>query len=96
MQTAMDVDVVRPPSPTPSPPPVFRVDDILVTKLTEKLNTDTAKLNVEQLEQLRALCLSCVWRRRQDWDRDEMVRELISLVNEFVEEVNLDFQDQLE
>jgi hypothetical protein len=48
---------------------------------------------VEQLEQLRATCLGCVWRRRKEWDRDALVGELKEVVKEFVDEVVDDMSD---
>ncbi|EKM75062.1 hypothetical protein AGABI1DRAFT_132600 [Agaricus bisporus var. burnettii JB137-S8] len=73
---------------TPTPPlPDFHVDEVLITELHRQLKMNTASLNVEQLEQLRATCLGNVWRHRTEWDRDNLVRELMDLVKEFVEEV---------
>lgn len=73
---------------TPTPPlPDFHVSQILVDELRELLRTRTANLTIEQLEQLRATSLGTVWRHRKEWDRDELVRELLRDVQEFVEEV---------
>ncbi|KAL0955241.1 hypothetical protein HGRIS_004140 [Hohenbuehelia grisea] len=73
-------------SPTP-PLPDFHVDESLVADLAHDLRDRTDRLNVEQLEQLRATCLGAVWRHRTEWDRDGLVRELVGVVSEFVSEV---------
>jgi len=80
----------RTPSPSPGPPPVFQVDENLLSQLSERLVSGTGSLTVEQLEQLRAACFDCVWRRRSEWDRDDALRELLSIVDEFLEEVVMD------
>lgn len=85
----------RPPPPprTPTPLPDFHVDEGLLSQLQGSLRGNTSSLNVEQLEQLRATCLGAVWRRRSEWDRDTLVRELQDLVGDFVEEVGMHDKD---
>lgn len=78
---------------TPTPLPDFHVDEGALLQLKALLRDSTGSLNVEQLEQLRATCLSCIWRHRTEWDRDGLVQELTELVKEFVEEVALDDVD---
>lgn len=78
---------------TPTPLPEFHVDQTLVFKLKGDLRDTTASLTVEQLEQLRATCLGCIWRHRTEWDRDALVQELKELVKEFVGEVVEDVSD---
>lgn len=73
-------------SPTP-PLPEFKVSPLLLSELRGLLKESTAGLTVEQLEQLRATSLGSVWRHRKDWDRDELTKELIKDVKEFIEEV---------
>ncbi|KAF8164708.1 hypothetical protein B0H34DRAFT_779832 [Crassisporium funariophilum] len=81
---------------TPSPPlPDFHVDKALVEELRQVLRDSTFALTVEQLEQLRATCLGNVWRHRADWDRDELVRELLGVVKDFVEEVTADWDSDV-
>ncbi|KAK0197523.1 AAA-domain-containing protein [Armillaria mellea] len=75
---------------TPTPLPDFHIDEGLVSQLQGSLRGNTASLTVEQLEQLRATCLGCVWRHRSAWDRDNLVRELQDIVSDFVEEVGQD------
>ena len=95
-------DAQRPPSPmqielqrTPSPPPPpFHVDETLLAELETSFVDHTGNLSVEQLEQLRALCLGNVWKHRQEWDRDPLVKELFEVVKEFVEEVRIDFDEE--
>ncbi|THH05437.1 hypothetical protein EW145_g4792 [Phellinidium pouzarii] len=82
----MEVEAPRPPSP---PPPEFHVDEALLSQLETKFVGKTGQLNVEELEQLRAISLGCIWRHRQEWDRDACVRELFSVIDEFVEEAVL-------
>ncbi|KIL57962.1 hypothetical protein M378DRAFT_54153, partial [Amanita muscaria Koide BX008] len=72
---------------TPTPLPDFHVDQGLLDELRRRLVQDTVSMTVEQLEQLRATCLGCVWRHRQEWNRDELLRELLKLVEEFAGEV---------
>ncbi|KAF8632421.1 hypothetical protein AX17_004862 [Amanita inopinata Kibby_2008] len=71
----------------PTPLPDFHVDEGLLADLRRHLALHTVRLTVEQLEQLRATCLGTVWRHRKEWDRDGLVRELLDVVKEFVEEV---------
>ncbi|KAF7969130.1 hypothetical protein HWV62_28250 [Athelia sp. TMB] len=77
---------------TPTPLPDFHVDQDLVYSLKAELRDSTGFLNVEQLEQLRATCLGCVWRHRTEWNRDTLVREMMAIVKEFVNEVNEDME----
>ena len=72
---------------TPTPLPDFHVDEGLLDELRHCLADGTASLTVEQLEQLRATCLGSVWRHRKEWNRYELLRELLGVVREFVEEV---------
>lgn len=82
---------LRTPSPSPPPPPPFHITAELVSELQSKLLDRTTDFNVEQLEQLRALCLSSVWNHRSDWDRDDLVRELLGVVDDFAGEVAMDW-----
>ncbi|KAM6489275.1 AAA domain containing protein [Amanita muscaria] len=78
---------------TPTPLPDFHVDQGLLDELRRRLVQDTVSMTVEQLEQLRATCLGCVWRHRQEWNRDELLRELLKLVEEFAGEVLVDDEE---
>ncbi|KII83379.1 hypothetical protein PLICRDRAFT_148152 [Plicaturopsis crispa FD-325 SS-3] len=85
-------DTPNPPEPmeaerSPTPHPDFHLDEGLLYDLQKAFRDDTGALAVEELEQLRATCLGAVWRHRTDWDRDGLVRELRTVVKEFVEEV---------
>jgi len=84
-QELMEVDERCSPSP---PPPVFVVNDDNVTTLETSFVEHTDHLTVEQLEQLRATCLGCIWRHRQEWNRDALVREMMDVVAEFSEEAS--------
>ncbi|KAI0337338.1 AAA-domain-containing protein [Trametopsis cervina] len=71
----------------PTPLPDFHVDMDAISRLKEELQNSTEPLNVEELEQLRAMCLARVWKHRSSWDRTPLVEELRALLREFVEEV---------
>lgn len=74
-----------------SPPlPDFHVDANLFSSLKQDLIVNTSSLNIEELEQLRATCLTCVWQHRSSWDRDSVVRELKDIVQDFVDQVTQD------
>lgn len=88
LEQAADVSMEEPRPTTPLPD--FFVDDALLSTLKHSLCDSTAALNVEELEQLRATCLSCVWRHRTEWDRTSLIHELMHIVQEFVHEVSLD------
>ena len=85
---------VEPPTPepmevarTPTPLPDFHIDEHGMELLKDYLRASTAKLNIEELEQLRATCLAAVWRHRSEWDRTVLAGELLSVAKEFVQEV---------
>lgn len=80
---AMEVERV------PTPLPDFHADQQSLSQLKEDLRTVTEPLNVEELEQLRAMCLARVWKHRSDWDRTVLIDELRHLVHEFVREMYL-------
>jgi hypothetical protein len=75
---------------TPTPLPDFHVDEAQLSQLKQVLGFGTQPLNVEELEQLRATCLGAVWRHRAEWDRGELMRELLNIVHEFLQEVHTD------
>jgi ATPase family AAA domain-containing protein 2 len=78
---------------TPPPLPDFHVDMDAVSRLKQELQCVTEPLNVEELEQLRAMCLARVWKHRSAWDRSLLAEELRILLREFVEEVAGDEND---
>jgi hypothetical protein len=93
--------VVDPPTehvrtPTPIPVPEFVVDRFRLSKLKDSLREDTADLSVEELEQLRATCLGCVWRHRTAWDRRAVLEELETVVGDFLREVGADSEEEVE
>ena len=53
----------------------------------------TGSLNIEQVEHLRAICLGLVWRHRQEWNRDSLLRQLKLEAEEFIQEVAFDDVD---
>jgi len=79
---------------TPTPLPDFHTDEYGMEELKDYLRTSTAALNIEELEQLRATCLAAVWRHRGEWDRSNLVGELLSVAKEFVQEV-LEVEDEM-
>ncbi|CAE6445042.1 unnamed protein product [Rhizoctonia solani] len=89
----MAVDAPRDPTPAPDPEPeeplpTFHIDESCLQALGEHLVHSTSGLKVEQLEQLRALCLNCVWCHRSEWDRDAMVGKMMEIVTDFVQQVH--------
>jgi hypothetical protein len=78
----------------PTPLPDFHFDQNALTHLGDDLRDTTDLLNVEQLEQLRASCLGCIWAHRSDWDRDNLIFELGKILRDFVEEVRADHEDE--
>lgn len=82
----------RSPTPidaTPPPLPDFILPTEAIDALAQFLKFDTWALNVDQLEQLRAACFDMVWRGKGDWDRTRLIDEIVSLANEFAEEVEM-------
>lgn len=75
---------------TPTPLPDFHADAESLAQLQDELHNLTEPLNVEELEQLRAMCLARLWNHRSDWDRSALIQELRKLVLEFVREVVMD------
>ncbi|KAJ9123951.1 hypothetical protein QFC22_000742 [Naganishia vaughanmartiniae] len=83
---ASSVQVEAPRSPTPEPPAKsFVVPDL--ENLRHTLAERTADFTLEELEQLRAMALGMIWKRRSDWDRSELVQELMSATENFVARV---------
>jgi hypothetical protein len=77
-----------------TPLPDFHFDQNALTRLGDGFRDTTDLLNVEQLEQLRASCLGCIWAHRSDWDRDSLILELGKILGDFVEEVRADHEDE--
>ncbi|KAH7916660.1 AAA-domain-containing protein [Hygrophoropsis aurantiaca] len=80
---------------SPTPLPEFHVDEDQLSSLQYDLQIKTAQLTVEQLEQLRASCLGCVWRHKSQWNRYDLVRELKDIVAEFLDDVALNADGEL-
>ena len=78
----------------PTPLPDFHFDQNALTRLGDDFRDTTDLFNVEQLEQLRASCLACIWAHRSDWDRDNLIIELGKIIRDFVEEVRADHEDE--
>jgi len=78
----------------PTPLPDFHFDQNALTRLGDDFRDTTDLLNVEQLEQLRASCLACIWAHRSEWDRDNLIIELGKISRDFVEEVRADHEDE--
>ncbi|KAG8859596.1 hypothetical protein FRB91_007482 [Serendipita sp. 411] len=77
----------RTPTPIPSTPPQLNVSFGLLSNLEDALAAKTHRLDVEQLEALRALCLNLVWAHKSDWDRDPLITKMITAVEKYLEEV---------
>jgi len=78
---------LRTPSPTPPPPPPFQLSESLIDQLRNDLLDHTDRMDVEQLEQLRATLLNMVWNARGEWDRDGLVREMIREVELYARQI---------
>jgi hypothetical protein len=86
MDTAESAEAPREPTPEPqTPPPPFVVPDL--TTLQKTLAETTSEFTLEELEQLRAMALGLIWKRRADWDRHDLVRDLQAAVEDFVARV---------
>jgi hypothetical protein len=88
MESAESVPTEKPREPTPvpeTPPPPFVVPDL--TNLEKTLAASTQEFTLEELEQLRAMALGLIWKRRADWDRHEMVQDVQNAVEDFVNRV---------
>lgn len=77
----------RTPSPGPSTPAEFHASPALLAKLETALTSQTANLDVEQLEALRALCLNLLWKHRGDWDRDTLITNMFDAINAYLREI---------
>ncbi|KAG8935873.1 hypothetical protein FRC02_005872 [Tulasnella sp. 418] len=82
-----------PPSTPPPPPPSFHVNTELLAQLETQLLDRTSMMNVEQLEQLRAMLLSCIWQHRADWDREILLRDMVALLEDFERDITADSFD---
>ncbi|KAI5988685.1 AAA-domain-containing protein [Pisolithus orientalis] len=76
----------REPSRPPTPLPDFHVDGELLSTFQYQLTSKTDQFSVEMLEQLRAICVGCVWRHRTEWNRDALVRELVGVLDEYLDD----------
>lgn len=98
-QPPPDTDVLpvvpppREPTRSPTPLPDFHVNEGSLFNLEFQLKTRTGQLTVEQLEQLRATCLSSIWHHRTEWDRDRLVQELLDILSEFLEDCSAGTSD---
>lgn len=77
---------LREPTRSPTPLPNFHVNEASLLNLQFQLKTKTSHFPVEQLEQLRATCLSSIWHHRAEWDRDCLVQELLDVLDKFLED----------
>jgi hypothetical protein len=79
----------------PTPLPDFYFNQAALARLADDLRDMTSLLSIEQLEQLRASCLRCIWAHRSDWDRDNLILELGKVLHDFVDEVRADYEDEM-
>ncbi|TRM68712.1 hypothetical protein BD626DRAFT_394810 [Schizophyllum amplum] len=77
---------------TPTPLPDFVIDEERVERLKDELRDRTDRLNVEQLDHLRAACLRVVWQHRTEWNRGALLDELDELLRSYLQDV-LDDED---
>lgn len=84
--SAQSADAPREQTPEPEvPTPPFVVPDL--TSLQKTLAETTSEFTLEELEQLRAMALGLIWKRRADWDRNDLVRDLQAAVEDYVARV---------
>lgn len=83
----------REPTRSPTPLPDFHVDEESLLNLQHQLKTRTNQLSVEQLEQLRATCLSSIWHHRTEWDRDSLIQELLNVLDAFLKDCSVGMGD---
>jgi len=83
---AREATVPPPKEPSTAHPP-FHLPSSPLRDLTSSLKHETDCLNVDQLEQLRAMSLDKVWRRRTDWDRTNVLQEVQEVLRRFIAEV---------
>ncbi|KAH8928837.1 AAA-domain-containing protein [Atractiella rhizophila] len=75
------------PEPEPEPLPDFVLDEEKLLLLKRAMVERTEELNVDQLEQLRSMCYSCLWQSRSKWNRNGVLEELQDILDGFVDEV---------
>lgn len=81
--------------PKAAPLPPFKVDRQKLDELFGYMLNRTSSFNIEQLEQLRASCFDIIWKRRAEWDRCGLVKELKKLTDEIVEAVEEEEKDRM-
>ncbi len=84
VESALSVRNLINPIPVPVQHPDFIVPEDGLQLLRIFLIDKTSDLNVEELEQLRAMCLQRIWKDRRKWDRSLLVVGLIDLVKSYI------------
>lgn len=67
--------------------PPFHLPGAAVSQLTHDLKVSTGHLNVDELEQLRAMMFDKIWRGRAEWDKTDVVRGMREALADYNEEV---------
>lgn len=75
------------PQPQQPPRPMLFVPHHMYVQLAQLLIEETENQTVEELEQLRAASLGCVWRHRASWDKTQLLREMLATANAFITQV---------
>ena len=85
----VDPDVtIPPPQPLKTVYPPFKVPEEELDLLEGELSGEsTATLNVEQLDQVRAMLFDRVWRHRSEWDRTALVKTCRDVLRNFRDDV---------
>ena len=73
---------LEPTIPPPKYPPLI-MDSRALATLSDEIVFLTHDFSVDELEQLRARAFDKVWKRRGDWDRGELVRDVRGVVKAF-------------
>jgi hypothetical protein len=82
------------PSETVASPvhPPFVCPPLALDHLRNHLLAASKLFNIDQLLQLRAACFDGVWKRRADWDRSALIKELEELADKIEKAVRLEME----
>ncbi|KAK6338117.1 hypothetical protein TWF696_001588 [Orbilia brochopaga] len=71
-----------------SPDPPLQLDPEELRAFQRRLVTASAGFTIEQLEQVNAAIMDLVWRHRGNWDRNEILREGVEVLEDVLEDVS--------
>lgn len=70
--------------------PPFVCPPLEVNHLRNHLLASSKFFNIDQLLQLRAACFDGVWKRRADWDRTDLIKELAGVADKIEKAVRME------